>query len=206
MLAIVATVVVACAKKVINMKAYTLVPLTVVLASVALGFCDGAYLDLFSILNLKEIWLKRPYDGPEVVVEIIGADLNNRANRLFDRWSRPDTFVTIEHGTTKRHTQIEGNTYRPRFLWKTKMPYYNTRGIQFLVNDANVLRDDDVVGRAFIDIEKIADMMRTGEPELLSLGENIGILKVVVTPLPADLKEKKGVFALTATVKQLALP
>ena len=86
------------------------------------------------------------------------------------------------------------------------MPYYNTRGIQFLVNDANVLRDDDVVGRAFIDMEKIADMMRTGEPELLSLGENIGILKVVVTPLPADLKEKKGVFALTATVKQLALP
>ena len=72
------------AKSVVNMRAYTLVVIVAVLA-VVLGYCDGA-LTLFSLFNFKEIWLKRPYNGPEVVVEIIGADLNPRANRFFDRW------------------------------------------------------------------------------------------------------------------------
>eukprot|EP00579_Thalassiosira_antarctica_P018295 CAMPEP_0201949084 /NCGR_PEP_ID=MMETSP0903-20130614/55794_1 /ASSEMBLY_ACC=CAM_ASM_000552 /TAXON_ID=420261 /ORGANISM="Thalassiosira antarctica, Strain CCMP982" /LENGTH=127 /DNA_ID=CAMNT_0048492283 /DNA_START=316 /DNA_END=699 /DNA_ORIENTATION=- len=61
------------------------------------------------------------------------------------------------------------------------MRFYETMGMRFLVSDANVLRGDDVVGRAYIDSDRIAEMMRTGEPGLLSLGENIGIMKIVVT-------------------------
>lgn len=204
MLAGTSTVVVVCAKSVVRMKAYTLVLLVAVLA-VALGYCDGA-LTLFSLFNFKEIWLKRPYTGPEVVIEIIGADLNPRANRFFDRWSKPDMYVLVEHGETDRRTQIEGNTYRPRFLWKTKMPFYKTMGMRFVVNDANVLKEDEVMGRAFIDIGEIAEMMKTGEPGLFSLGENIGVLKVVVTPPPADLKERGGALTFYSTVKRLDAP
>ena len=115
-------------------------------------------------------------------------------------------YVIVEHGETDRRTQIEGNTYQPRFLWKTKMPFYKTMGMRFEVNDANVLKEDEVMGRAFIDIEDIAAMMKTGEPGLLSLGENIGVLKVVVTHPPADLRESRGAFAFASTVKRLDAP
>eukprot|EP00579_Thalassiosira_antarctica_P018597 CAMPEP_0201948038 /NCGR_PEP_ID=MMETSP0903-20130614/55254_1 /ASSEMBLY_ACC=CAM_ASM_000552 /TAXON_ID=420261 /ORGANISM="Thalassiosira antarctica, Strain CCMP982" /LENGTH=186 /DNA_ID=CAMNT_0048491203 /DNA_START=68 /DNA_END=628 /DNA_ORIENTATION=+ len=186
------------------MKVFASFALIVAILAVALGYCDGGALTL---LRMELIfWLQRPYTGPEIVVEIIGVDLNNRANRFLDRWSRPDTFVTIEHGQTERHiTQVEGNTYQPRFLWKTKMRFYETMGMRFLVSDANVLRGDDVVGRAFIDSDRIADMMRTGEPGLLSLGENIGIMKIVVTLPPSDLKEK-GALPFTSKVKRLDMP
>eukprot|EP00581_Thalassiosira_minuscula_P019701 CAMPEP_0183727580 /NCGR_PEP_ID=MMETSP0737-20130205/25898_1 /TAXON_ID=385413 /ORGANISM="Thalassiosira miniscula, Strain CCMP1093" /LENGTH=185 /DNA_ID=CAMNT_0025959247 /DNA_START=202 /DNA_END=759 /DNA_ORIENTATION=- len=185
------------------MKAYTLV-LIVAIVAVATGYADAA-MNIFNLVNLKEIWLQRPYTGPEVVVEIIGVDLNRRANRFFDRWSNPDVYVTIEHFETERKTQIEGNTYQPRFLWKTKMPHYKTYGMRFVVYDANVLKDDEVVGRAFIDTDQIADMMKTMEPGLLSLGENIGVMKVAVTAPPTDLREK-GTFPLTSTVKRLDAP
>merc|ERR1712194_52068 len=115
-------------------------------------------------------------------------------------------YVLVEHGETDRRTQIEGNTYRPRFLWKTKMPFYKTMGMRFVVNDANVLKEDEVMGRAFIDIGEIAEMMKTGEPGLFSLGENIGVLKVVVTPPPADLKERGGALTFYSTVKRLDAP
>eukprot|EP01083_Nonionella_stella_P048807 130291_1 len=163
-------------KKIINMGAYTLVPIVAILA-VILGNSAGA-ISIHSIVNLKEIWLKRPYAGPEVVIEIVGADLNRRANRFFDRWSSPDTFITVHHCETERHSQIDGNTYQPRYLWKTKMPFCKTMGMRFVVKDANVLQEDQVIGRAFIDFERIKEMMDTGEPGLLSLGENIGVLKI----------------------------
>ena len=189
-------------RKILNMtKVYASVFIVAILA-IVLGNGVGAY-NIFSLLNLKEIWLKRPYNGPEVVVEIIGADLNRRANRFFDRWSNPDTFVIVEHGKLERHTQIEGNTYQPRFLWKTKMPFRKSRGFRFQVNEANVLRDTVVMGRAFIDIDRVAEMMNTGEPALLSLGESIGVLKVMVTHPPHDLKEH-GVFS--SHLKQLDAP
>jgi len=186
------------------MKVFASFALIVAILAVALGYCDGGALTLLRMeLNF---WLQRPYWTWDSRWEIIGVDLNNRANRFLDRWSRPDTFVTIEHGQTERHiTQVEGNTYQPRFLWKTKMRFYKTMGIRFLVSDANVLRGDDVVGRAFIDTDRIADMMRTGEPGLLSLGENIGIMKIVVTLPASDLKEK-GVLPLTSKVKRLDMP
>lgn len=187
-------------QKIINMKAYTLV-LIVAILGVSMG--SAAPLSVFSFLNIKAIWFKRPYYGPEVVIEIIGADMNNRANRLFDYWTSPDTFVSIQHGDTERHTQIEGNTYQPRFLWKTKMPYRKSKGFHFHVMEANVIRGNAVMGRAFIDTDKIAEMMRTKESGLLSLGENIGVLKIVVSPPPEDLKER-GVFS--STVKRLDGP
>lgn len=201
LIAAIVTFVIPFGKRILHMPAYEVVILAALLA-VFLGYADGAA-SIFSLLNIRKIWLTRPYSGPEVVVEVIGADLNRRANRAFDRWSRPDTYVTLEHGQTERRTQVEGNTYAPRFLWKSKMPYWKTTGMRFAVVDANVLRDDEVMGRAFLDREHIQEMMRTMEPSVLSLGENIGILKVMVTAPPADLKKPTGPLALSSATKRL---
>mmetsp|Transcript_19262 Transcript_19262/g.40623 ORF Transcript_19262/g.40623 Transcript_19262/m.40623 type:complete len:183 (+) Transcript_19262:89-637(+) len=182
------------------MKAYNFV-LHMAIFAVTFGYANAAT----NLFDFRKIWLKRPYNGPEVVVEIVGVDICPRANRYVDRWSHPDTYVTIKHGKIERRTQIEPNTYKARFLCKTKMPHHKKYGMRFVVTDANVIIDDEVIGRAFIDKDRIVDMMRTGEPALLSLGENIGIVKVSVTAPPKDLREK-GFFQLTSTVKPLDAP
>ena len=179
-------------KKIFDMKATTLL---FILASLATVANVQPY-----TLNFWAVWFKRPYNGPEMVVEIIGADMNRRANRFFDYWSQPDTFVHIMHGDTERNTQIEGNTYSPRFLWKTKMPYNKKMGLHFHVMEANVLHGNDVMGRAFIDTKRILQMMQTGEPGLLTVGENIGVLKIKLSFPPEDLKQR-GAFS--SSVKPL---
>mmetsp|Transcript_32783 Transcript_32783/g.69177 ORF Transcript_32783/g.69177 Transcript_32783/m.69177 type:complete len:192 (-) Transcript_32783:247-822(-) len=188
------------------MKAYTLV-LVVAIVAVAFGYADAA-LNLFGIVNLKKIWLERPYNGPEVVVEVVGVDMNREANRLFDKWSRPDTFVNIEHGRVERKTQVEGNTCQPRFLWKAKMPHYKSLGMRFIVMEANVLKDNEVIGRAYIGAERIDHMLSASKPkpELLSLGENIGNISVALTHPPKNLtkSETVGMFPMmTSTVTPL---
>lgn len=82
------------------------------------------------------------------------------------------------HGESDRSTQIEGNTYTPRFLWKTKMPFNENMGLHFHVMEANVVKGNDVMGRAFIDKEQIQEMLEEGGSFLLSVGENIGVIKV----------------------------
>lgn len=139
-------------------------------------------------LNFMAVWFQRPYNGPEIVVEIVGADMNERANRFFDYWSKPDIFVTVMHGESDRSTQIEGNTYLPRFLWKTKIPFNENMGLHFHVMEANVVKGNDVMGRAFIDKEQIQEMLEEGGSFLLSVGENIGVIKVNISHPPADLK------------------
>jgi len=60
-------------------------------------------------------------------------------------------------------------------------------GMRFVVKEADVLQGDSVIGRAFIDTERIKELMDSEESALLSLGEDIGILKIRVTKLPPEL-------------------
>jgi hypothetical protein len=143
----------------------------------------------FQFRKVLKIKFSRPYKGPEMVVEVIGADLNKRANRFFDFWSEPDTYVRVHHGRVDRQTQIEGNNYQPRYLWQTKIPHKKKFGLHFHVLDANVFERDQMMGRAFIDVEKLEKMLETGNPCLLSLGNNIGTLKVRLSHPPENLKE-----------------
>jgi hypothetical protein len=140
--------------------------------------------------DFVSVWFQRPYNGPEIIVEVIGADMNQRANRFFDYWSKPDIMVTFHHGDHDEHTQIEGNTFQPRFLYKTKIPYRPKYGLHFHVMEANVLKGNQVMGRAFIDKEQITALLNSGQPALLSLGENIGVVMIRLFYLPKQLKEK----------------
>jgi len=82
------------------------------------------------------------------------------------------------------------------------MPYDKSMGLRFVVKEADLLQGDSVIGRAFIDKGRIKEMMESGESALLSLGENIGILKIRVTKPPAELKHT-GYFTLNPKVKKL---
>eukprot|EP00585_Thalassiosira_rotula_P012653 CAMPEP_0196130798 /NCGR_PEP_ID=MMETSP0910-20130528/1052_1 /TAXON_ID=49265 /ORGANISM="Thalassiosira rotula, Strain GSO102" /LENGTH=188 /DNA_ID=CAMNT_0041390173 /DNA_START=172 /DNA_END=738 /DNA_ORIENTATION=- len=168
------------------MKAFTII-LLIALLSAAPHRLHASILHFKSIANIKAILFQRPDTRPQVVVEIIGADLNHRANRFFDRWSRPDVYILLHHGSVDRETQVEGNTDEPRFLFKTKMPFFKTMGLRFVVKEADVLQGDSVIGRAFIDTGRIKELMDSEESALLSLGEDIGILKIRVTKLPPEL-------------------
>eukprot|EP00580_Thalassiosira_gravida_P000221 CAMPEP_0201604444 /NCGR_PEP_ID=MMETSP0492-20130828/4586_1 /ASSEMBLY_ACC=CAM_ASM_000837 /TAXON_ID=420259 /ORGANISM="Thalassiosira gravida, Strain GMp14c1" /LENGTH=95 /DNA_ID=CAMNT_0048068473 /DNA_START=200 /DNA_END=483 /DNA_ORIENTATION=+ len=95
------------------MKAFTII-LLIALLSAAPQHLHASILRFKSIVNIKAILFQRPDTGPQVVVEIIGADLNHRANRFFDHWSRPDVYTTLHHGSAERETQVEGNTNEPR--------------------------------------------------------------------------------------------
>lgn len=139
-------------------------------------------------LNLWAVWFKRPYKGPECVVEIVGADLNKRPNKRLDRWSKPDIIVECQHARYSRKTQIEGNTYKPRFLWSAKMPLKAARGFLFTVYDANVFERNEVIGRAFIGPLEAEEMIQTEKPKLIPIGYNIGQLKVQIYKTPAYLK------------------
>lgn len=152
------------------------------------------------------VWFQRPYDGPEIIVEIIGADMNLRANRFFDYWSKPDIMVTFHHGDVDEQTQIEGNTYQPRFLYKTKIPFRPKFGIRFHVMEANVLAGNEVMGRAFIDKEQIAELLESGEPVLLSVGENIGVIMIRLEYLPKQLKQKDKYGRLKVAPLALSAP
>lgn len=46
------------------------------------------------------------------------------------------------------------------------------------------------MGRAFIDKEQITALLNSGQPALLSLGENIGVVMIRLFYLPKQLKEK----------------
>jgi hypothetical protein len=142
-----------------------------------------------SILSrLWAVWFKRPYKGPECVLEIIGADLEERSNSNFDHWSKPDIPVDCRHGKAHRKTQIEGNTLRPRFLYSAKLPYRSVRVFFFTVYDTNVVKSNEVIGRCFIGPLRAEKMIQTNEPALLSLGDGIGTVKVKLSLPAAELK------------------
>ena len=128
--------------------------------------------------DFKSVWFSRPYKGPVVAIELVGADICPGVNRHFDRWSKPDCYITCSHGRCKRKTQIEGNTYSPRFLWQGKFPYKSNLGFHFQVFEANVIKGSSVVGRAFLTAAQANEAIKSEKPVLLSIGDNIGEIKV----------------------------
>lgn len=125
-----------------------------------------------------KVWFKRPYAGPQCVVDVVGADLRVRANKNLDFWSKPDVKVEVRHKKEYRATHIEPNTFRPRFLFSSKMPFYRGKGFCFTVYDVNVLEKNDVIGRIFVNASRVRKAMEDEAPMLMSLGEGIGTLKV----------------------------
>uniref|UniRef100_A0A7S3VDJ6 C2 domain-containing protein n=1 Tax=Chaetoceros debilis TaxID=122233 RepID=A0A7S3VDJ6_9STRA len=131
-------------------------------------------------------WFEYEHNGPECVVEVVGADLNPPANQ-FDLFSKPDCYVTVKHHRCERSTQIEGNSFRPRYLWSAKMPWVKKQGFIFYVWENNVVQEDDIVGRAYISPEDVAKMIASNEPKLLSIGDGIGKIKVQISLMPLYL-------------------
>ena len=141
-------------------------------------------------LNVFAVWFKRPYKGPECVVEVIGADLDEKANQRFDMWSKPDVMVKCSHGRWDRSTQIEGNTYKPRFVWQAKMPWKKEKGFDFTVYDANVLLGNEVMGRTFVNAKRARELINSEKSAILSIGEGVGFLKINMFKTPVTLKKK----------------
>ena len=147
-------------------------------------------------LNVMAVWFKRPYKGPQCVVEVVGADLSEISNKRFDLFSKPDIIVKCSHGKWDRKTQIEGNTFKPRFLWQAKMPFKKEKGSGFTVFDANVLQGDQVIGRAYIGAAKARELIKNNASTMLNVGDGIGVLKVKISKPPKNLDNKQGPFGL----------
>ena len=126
----------------------------------------------------------------ECVVDIVGADLQIRSNNHLDRFSRPDVQVTCLHGKAKRTTQTESNCYDPRFLFRSKMPYYYNEGFAFTVLDVDRINGNEVIGRCYVDPQTAETVMKEKKPLLLSLGDGIGVLKVRLQKSDGSTTEK----------------
>jgi len=147
--------------------------------------------------KIVNVWLRRPYRGPECVVEIVGIDLDETANRRFDMWTKPDVQVICRHNGKKRSTQIEGNTYRPRFLWQAKIPWNKKKGFGFTVYDTNVLKENEVIGRTFINAEKANELIESEEPAVMKIGDGVGSIMINLYETPEFLKENIGDSEIT---------
>ena len=136
-------------------------------------------------------WVKRPHKGPECVIEIVGVDLDIKANRRLDFFTKPDLMVECTHSRWERKTQIEGNTFNPRFAWKAKIPHKKNKGFTFTVYDCNVLERNEVVGRVFVSPDEVEQMQSEIDDgsRILSLGHGIGQMKVRISPTPEDLEQ-----------------
>ena len=155
-----------------------LLPLIFVTSLILLPACECRS------FNIWAVWFKRPYTGPMCVVEIVGADLNDKSNSIFDFWSKPDIMVEVKHGKWDRKSHIEGNTFRPRFLWQTKMPYKYGKGFTFTVFDVNVLEGNEVIGRAYLAPDEVKRLRESDGSVVLSIGDGIGVVKVNISDAP----------------------
>jgi len=140
-------------------------------------------------VSFMDVWFKRPYKGPQCIVEIVGADLDPVSNKRFD-WVKPDIMVKCTHSKWTAETSIEGNTYQPRWVWQTKMPHKEEKGFAFTVYDVNVLKGNEVIGRSFLTAIEANELKATDSSKVLSLGDGIGSLKVSISQLPAKLDGK----------------
>lgn len=140
--------------------------------------------------NFIAVWFKRPYKGPQCVIEVVGADLDPISNKRFDTWSKPDIMVECRHARWIRKTPIEGNTYKPRWLWQAKIPHKTKSGFGFTVYDTNVIKGNDVIGRAFISAKEANRLKSIEGTKLLSLGDSIGTIKVNISKVPKKLNKK----------------
>lgn len=162
----------------------------------------------FSRIEPKKIglWTQQSGSGPEIIVEVIGADMNVKANTFFDNWSKPDIMVSFHRGSTDEKTQIEANTYNPRFFYRVKIPYDPKAGLNFKVMEADVINPGNKeMGRAFIDTEKITELLDSGKPALLSIGENVGVVMIRLHHLPKETKGK-GWYGKVTPLTELFRP
>jgi len=86
------------------------------------------------------------------------------------------------------------------------MSYDKSNGMRFVVKEADALTGGAVIGRAYIENDRVKELMDSGESALLSLGENIGILKISVTRAPDEFHHggvDVGPFTLKPEMKKL---
>lgn len=139
-------------------------------------------------------WFERPYDGPECVVSVLQVDLVEGPNRHFDLFSKPDVSVECRHNKKVERTQVINNSHHPIFLWATKMPFHKKGGFLFTVHENNVILPDHVMGRAFITHDEAAQHMKNGDVPSLSIGENIGTIRVKLVAAPTHVKKEGKCF------------
>ncbi len=128
-------------------------------------------------------------------IEILGADLDKEANKcLCDLFSKPDPMVKIKHHGFHRMTGVERDTFQPRFMWKSRMPLFEKKGEGFSIDmvDHDRLGRDEVIGRAYLNAEKVSGMLKSNKPEKISLGEGIGSIYVKITEMDMKHMQKKG--------------
>ena len=65
-----------------------------------------------------------------------------------------------------------------KFYSSDQMPFRPKDGFLFTVHENNVIIPDHVMGRAFITHEDAVRYMKDGDVPLLSIGTNIGTIKV----------------------------
>jgi predicted nucleotidyltransferase len=137
---------------------------------------------------------ERPYHGPECVVSVFQVDLFEGPNRHFDLFSKPDVSVECRHNKKVERTQVINNSYHPIFLWATKMPFHKKGGFLFTVHENDIILPDHVMGRAFITHEEAAKYMNNGDVPSLSIGENIGTIRVKLVAAPTNVKKEGKCF------------
>ena len=118
-----------------------------------------------------------PIKGDAVLVEIYGADLfvkgdDNSANLKFESWwkGKPDCYVKFRHGKQRGQTQVEGNTFSPRFYETRKLKYQKGEGFEFQVWESDIIGSDRIVGRCWVSAEKAKKAMKHDTPVLAKLG------------------------------------
>jgi C2 domain len=172
-----------------------MVLVTAFMVQVAAGAMAVVYSTWTAVQAVKELLPK----GPQIIIEVIGADLKVGSARYMDHgFSRPDPLVIIQHGGAERSTQTEYNELSPRFMYSTKLPYRENHGFSFTVMDVDVTSDNDFIGRAYVDAATAKYYMKLHAPMTLSLGEGIGILKVKIK-LPDRSITTKRSLALVDT-------
>jgi len=152
------------------------------MSRVALAVVEGC-----GLLGLRRLF-RQPYSGPICVIEIVGVELKPSANCGLD-WRSPfgmlanglpDLRVEWTHGSVSGETQVEECTYSPTFFHSRKLPYTSGEGVSFQVVDVDTFSHNEVVGRCFWSATDMQKAMKSNTPKVLSLGEGVGELKVLV--------------------------
>ncbi len=136
--------------------------------------------------------LHRPrLDQENCEVEIIGADLSTEATS--DWFSKPDPLIIVKHHVYTRKTEVERNTFKPRFLWKSRMPLFTKKGKGFSFNmvEHDAVGQDIIIGRAYLNSGEVDEMIKSNKARKISLGHGIGYMKIKITMMSGKYMEKR---------------
>jgi len=70
------------------------------------------------------------------------------------------------------------------------MPYSASSGFGFTVYDANVVKGNEVIGRAFISPQEAEELKSCDGSKILSLGDGVGTIKVNIGDVPKKLDKR----------------